>query len=77
MKVKNIIRYTVLDGVVSASGVHYVAAKSVLSGTLDFRLLCEEACDGNGIKPSEMINAVSLFVDVVKRNQLNGLYYEQ
>ena len=72
MKVKNIIRYTVQDGVVSATGVHYVAAKSILSGTLDFRLLCEEACDGNGIKPSEMINAVSLFVDAVKRNLKKG-----
>ncbi len=31
MNVKNIIRSTVQDGAVSATGVHYVAAKNKLS----------------------------------------------
>ncbi len=72
MKSKSTIRYTVQDGVVPATGTHYVAAKSVLAGTLDFQYLCEEACDGNSIKPSEMVNAVSLFVETVKRNLKKG-----
>lgn len=72
MRSKSTIRYTVQDGVVPATGTHYVAAKSVLAGTLDFQYLCEEACDGNTIKPSEMVNAVSLFVETVKRNLKKG-----
>lgn len=68
---KTTIQYGTQEGTVQ--GKHFVAAKVKYAGKLSFDALCEEACDGNVIKPSEMKNAVSLFIDALKRNVKKGL----
>lgn len=71
---KTTIQYGTQEGTVQ--GKHFVAAKVKYAGKLSFDALCEEACDGNVIKPSEMKNAVSLFIDALKRNVKKGFRCE-
>ncbi len=71
---KTTIQYGVNEGTVNDK--HYFAAKVKYAGKLSFDALCEEACDGNVIKPSEMKNAVSLFLDALKRNVKKGFRCE-
>lgn len=71
---KTTIQYGVNEGTVN--GKHYVAARVKYAGKLSFDALCEEACDGNVIKPSEMKNAVALYLDALKRNVKKGFRCE-
>ena len=73
---KTTINYQVVSGTMPANGKHYVAARVKYAGKLSFDALCEEACDGNVIKPSEMKNAVALFLDALKRNVKKGFRCE-
>ena len=71
---KTTVQYGTYEG--TSQGKHYVAARVKYAGKLSFDALCEEACDGNVIKPSEMKNAVSLFIDALKRNVKKGFRCE-
>lgn len=66
------IKYIVREGKSPISGKHYVAAQMVPNGTLTFAQVCEEACNGNNVKPAEMRAAVALYMEAVQENLLKG-----
>ena len=64
------IKYTVKEN--NRVGTHSFYAIPVPTGVLDFKELCEEACEDNTYSPEEMLGCVSRFMKTVQRETLRG-----
>ena len=64
------IKYAVKEN--SKTGRHSWYAVPVFNGTLEFKELCEEACDDNTYSVEEMAGCVSKFMKVVQREASRG-----
>lgn len=66
------IKYTVIERVSPISKKHYVASRVVPTGTLSFEDVCEQACEGNTLDPSEVQAAVKVYMRAAQRLLLRG-----
>ena len=64
------VKYTVKEN--SRVGTHSFYAIPVPTGVLEFRELCEEACEDNTYSIEEMTGCVSKFMKAVQRETLRG-----
>ena len=64
------IKYTTREN--TKVGTHSFYAVPVPTGLLEFRDLCEEACEDNTYNTEEMMGCVSKFMKVVQRETLRG-----